>query len=167
MPAYSKELFGTSEHVVHLVCHSTVFGFLLNFLNDGSEARDKYCWGELEQIVEIADRYQFDSVPDLVSRAAVRRLRRDSGSPAFSIFKFAAQNDQLDLARLAISYFGVSDHFEGVRDTRGIACQEFHGIPGEYTAAFFQAAALCKPDQTLWDQDWKYISQNFDPDEEL
>jgi hypothetical protein len=160
MPEHSTELSGQSPKIVHLDVDSNRLAKLLSFLYDGPQARAQLDWSSLKAITETGNLYQFDTIPDLVARAAVPllRLRRCSPLDPLSIFRFAAQHDFCDLAKFAISFFAITD-LNNVKDLSQVKCEDFDGVPGRYVAAFFRAMAT-ESDDNRWD--WQFISSNFD-----
>jgi hypothetical protein len=161
MPEHSSELFRQSEKIVHLGVDSERFAKLLSFLNDGPQARARLDWPSLKAIAETGERYQFDVVPDLVARGAVSLLRsRRILSIPYDIFKFAAQHDYYELARLAILSFGDSTEFQDVSEISELDAECFDGVSGKYVAVFFQAmAATPATDDRNWD--WDKTSAEF------
>jgi hypothetical protein len=166
MPDYCRELSGQSETFVHLDVYAQFLHEMLTFLNGGREGRSQFNWEQLEIMVDTATRYQFDSVPDLVSREAIRILRGQDPEchhmDIFPIFKFAAQHDRPDLAKYAVSFFGSAIEFSANKDGGDVKSGDFDQVPGRYTAAFFIAKARCDISTTVH-TDWNLISGYFQP----
>jgi hypothetical protein len=160
MPEHMSELSGQSEKIVHLDVDSDRLAKLLSFLYNGPQARARLDWPSLEAIAQTGNIYQFDTLPDLVARAAVPllRLRRCSPLDPLSIFKFAAQHDYCDLAKFAISHFAITE-FHDLGHLTQVRCECFDGVPGRYVAALFRAMAT-ESDDGRWD--WQLISSEFD-----
>jgi len=162
MPEHSKELSGNSEKIVHLDVDAEQWADLLNFLNNGAEARKLLRWWKLEVIVKTGLLYEFDSVVDMVCQAGFRLLPEIHCNSHLEIFRFAAQHDHLALATYAVSFLGDSD-LADCKHPRDISGHHFHDIPGRYTAALFKAMIdLPRPHSTLAGQDWQIISHQFD-----
>ena len=159
MPEHMRELSGHSEKVVHLDVDSNRLAKLLSFLDSGPQARAQLNWPSLKAITETGNIYRFDTIPDLVARAAVSllRLRRCSPLDPFSIFKFAAQHDYCDLAKFAVSFFAITE-FHEVGHLSQVICECFDDVPGRYVAAFFRAMAISSDGD---DWDWRLISSEF------
>ena len=164
MPEHTREPSGHREKVVHLDVDSKRLAKLLSFLNDGPEARARLDWLSLKAIAETGERYQFDIVPDLVARGALTLLRsgRSLASIPYPIFKFAAQHDYYELARLAIQSFGETNEFKEVSEICELYPKSFDGVSGRYVAAFFQAmAATPVTNDSDWDWDKTSAESTF------
>jgi hypothetical protein len=145
-----------SNKIVHIDARSHTFCMLLDLVEGNAPGVKMryYCLSEIEQLLELGDRYGFNTLPLLLLPV----MHRFAHALPWKVFAFAAKNDFEFLAAYALERLESDVNF----NRTGIANFDhslLSGFPTRYMVSLVRNITLFRKDDGT--ADWKRVAQNF------